>query len=354
MEKYKIVNIEFGVNYIIEGYGKELIRFFEYWQKNEFQTHPGLSYSRKACRYKPNGKDNNYKIVKSYSKGIQHPMFCDEETNRFEIKSKESKYCKSMGVSDVSDLIKISSYKQMGEELIKTSKQVLILDHKTEFKNLNEAEQVKLRSYLSGHTWYEQTLLSKNMFGRMKDRYMCLLDKTGFNVNSVFQSKIQSKVSELLGVELSPLTKALIKPRGDDSNIIISGIVPPLDLSTHYCQLTGINLKHEGPLRKGKGVPKYIRSGTINYLRRNDLGVYYHLQSWLIPKIDKRDFKLPKSAKSMKNHMCHVVRNRYASKLRRKANLYKQGYDLEDINKCLAGGTYLELISEHANELICE
>ncbi|WP_422350088.1 hypothetical protein [Flagellimonas sp.] len=315
--KWKVINIEFGVNILVPGYGKELIGWTEYWKKTQFKYDADLAYSKKAYGVKPNGRPNTFKIVKLYAKGVQHPNYCHPDTIRFEIKSKQTKYILKHGISTLEDLLLEKVYTSMALDLGSTAKEVLILDNSTEFKNLDNNEKQRLTQYLNSYTWYCQTQKSVNMFSRMKTRYFSLLNKTGNNVHSIFHSQVTTKSAQLLGVESSPLSLASKNVRGDDSTIHISRIFTPIDLSQLKCAVTGITLEREGPIKSGKPIPKYIRTKTLKHLRQNDYELFIHLTSMLAPNISSNDFRLPKHDSSIISYCAHQIRNRFYNSKRK-------------------------------------
>lgn len=195
--KGKVINIEFGVNFISQ-YGKEAVMFTEYHKKDQFHNDTDLRYSKKSFRTNKNGIANKYKIIKLYSKGLQFPEYCNSNTIRLEIKSKQSKYIRSLGIQTIEDLLNPDIYQNFISELIQASKDLLILDHNARFENLNKRDKAKLTEYLKNHVWYRSIQQSRNEFRNKKKRYFSLLDKTGFNIHKELEKSIRVKLKELI------------------------------------------------------------------------------------------------------------------------------------------------------------
>ena len=104
LKKISVVNIEFGLNVISPINIIDLLCYIIYHGKNEYRS-GSVPYSK--ISYKPNkkGLPNQYKLFKIYAKGIQFPQYCDANTFRFEIKSKQSKFISNrLGIKTANDL----------------------------------------------------------------------------------------------------------------------------------------------------------------------------------------------------------------------------------------------------------
>jgi len=210
LEHYKVVNIEFGLNVLIQGYSHDLIMFAEYWKQTQFRSDLELGYSRKAFAIMDNGKAQTYKIVKLYSKGIQHPQYCHPDTVRFELKSKKSRYINKLGISTLQELLHPLSYESMATELIQTTKEILWLDQSVEIDNLDSKERIKLREYLSPYTWLRiRKENHRTAFRKHKIKYLKLLDKCGQNIHLSMTKVVEKKAFDL----------ALFEGRGSNSPI---------------------------------------------------------------------------------------------------------------------------------------
>lgn len=194
---YKIINIEFGVNFRSEKYGKNLISFTEYHRRDQFYNDNELAFSKKSYSIDKEGKMNKYKIIKFYCKGLQFPNFCNINTLRLEVKSKRTKYIKSLKVFNIEDLLHQQPYDEMKKETILTVNNLLIIDHFVNFKKLNKKKENQLKNYLNTHTWYDSIQKSRNTFNQKKKRYFDLLNESGSNVHEELKSIVISKIDVL-------------------------------------------------------------------------------------------------------------------------------------------------------------
>ncbi|MHA6278838.1 hypothetical protein ACXYMT_01535 [Salinimicrobium sp. CAU 1759] len=211
VEKLKVVNLEFGVNVIPEMEIEDLITFITYHQKNDFKTDRRLSYSKRSYTSTSNGKENTYKIIKAYAKGLQFPEYTDRNTFRFEVKSKKSRYINKLGIYNITDLLNPQIYNRLATELLKELSEVLILDNNTDFTNLTRKEKQTLKEYLNTHTWYKilQNKRSRNNFAYHKKKYLSLLGETEKDIHKNLRQTILKKIQTLQFSAYSPPKKPL-------------------------------------------------------------------------------------------------------------------------------------------------
>lgn len=216
-EKYRIVNIEFGLNAISDIPVKHLITHTAYHQRNQFLNDCDLPYSKKSYSSNRFGKANNYKMIKFYAKGLQFPQYADEYLFRFEIKSKKSQYINRLGIENLSDVLQYDTYLKLKEALLNEFKDVLILYSHKSTENLTKREESTLFKYLNTYTWYEILQKHRNEFNKTKNRFQKLLDKTGCNIHKSTYDIMKNKLDILTGKKaekqnetgayLPPLTK---------------------------------------------------------------------------------------------------------------------------------------------------
>ncbi len=199
LQHYRVVNLEFGMNFLVPGYSYDLVLFAEYWKKTQFLSDIELSYSRKAFANTKDGRANSHKIVKLYAKGVQYPQYCHPDTVRFEIKSKRSKYIYGkLEVATAADLIKRDPYSIMLEELESTSRELLFLDQSASLESLSKQKQKSLRYLLTSYSWIKILREGhRNTFAATKTRYFKLLDETGQNIHDLFVAAVRKKAFEL-------------------------------------------------------------------------------------------------------------------------------------------------------------
>lgn len=206
----KIVNIEFGVNVIPNIDVEDLITYIAFHEKNDFRSDVGLAFSKRSCKPKKNGTENKYKIIKAYAKGIHLPKYCDINTFRFEVKSKESKYINTLGIYTLNDLLNIEVYYKIANTINLEFKEVLILDNITNFKGLSLKEQEKIKYYNTPYTWYK--ILNKpyrNSFSNNKVNYIKLINRVENNIQNQMQKLIFDKLESLKNGAISTSKKDL-------------------------------------------------------------------------------------------------------------------------------------------------
>lgn len=244
----KVINIEYGINVISPIDCKKLVKFISYHGKNEFKTDTGLAYSKKSYSETKTGTANKYKIIKAYNKGLQFPEYCDINTFRFEVKSKQTKYIKQLGIETIKDLLNPETYKTLFNELIKEFDDVLILGNSQEYKTLTTKENNLLNKYLNPNNWFEVTQINKNKLGKIinrnkfnkaKDRYLKLVNKTGYNIHTELKNIIIEKLKNLeqKGAFSTPIEK---RQKGAFSTINIIGNCTPL--LNQKCIITSLDI----------------------------------------------------------------------------------------------------------------
>ena len=177
LEKCKLINLEYGVNIIPSIDVEDLVHNMMYHEKRQFNR------PTKHFYYKIAGNEA-YKHVKAYNKSVQFPNLCNN-TFRFEVKSKQSKYINSLDLFTLSDLAVTGTYNRLMKELIKEWDNVLLFDLS---KNID-------KKYLNTYFW-EDILKNgyRNKFNNQKKRYY---EKLGINnlhaqIRKILIQKMQS------------------------------------------------------------------------------------------------------------------------------------------------------------------
>ena len=183
LEKCQLINLEYGVNIIPSIDVEDLVHNIMYHDKRQF-TRP-----TKHFYYKIAGNEA-YKHVKAYNKSVQFPSLCNN-TFRFEVKSKQSKYINSLDLFTLNDLAVTGTYNRLMEELIKEWDNVLLFDLS---KNID-------KKYLNTYFW-EDILKNgcRNKFNNQKKRYY---DKLGNNnLHSQIRKTLIQKMKFLKKVQI--------------------------------------------------------------------------------------------------------------------------------------------------------
>lgn len=265
--RLKVINIEFGLNVISPIDIKDLITFLAYHEKNEFRTDTDLPYSKKSYSTNKKGTANDYKIIKAYAKGIQFPQYTDINTFRFEVKSKQRKYCKyPLGIYTANDLLNVNVYYKMIETLIKEFKEVLLLDCATNFDSLKPKELKKVNEYNNPFLWYKINNQNRNSFSKNKTKYYKLINKVEDNLKNQLEKIIFDKLEILKKGAISKPKENIQK--GAISNLYNSGIrtqnkTKTTTVKTLLCQVTKINIsmqKNDSILLSHTGLKYYYKN----------------------------------------------------------------------------------------------
>ena len=275
----KVVNIEFGLNVISPIDIKDLITFFlAYHERNEFRTDTGLAFSKKSYSTNKNGTANKYKFIKAYAKGLQFPEYTNINTFRFEVSSKEHKYCKSeLNITTANELLNVDVYFKMIETLIKEFKEILILDCVTDFKSLHPKEQKKINEYLNPLKWYKILNQNRNSFSKNKTNYYKLIDKIENHLKNQLEKIIFDKL-ELLKEGAYSTPKENIK-KGAYSTIYKDGICTQNtneidEVNSSICKITKLDISMQ----------KY----NSNLLSHTGLKYYYETDKKIFEQIKRK------------------------------------------------------------------
>ena len=209
-DKYPINHLEYGVNFILDGYGKELISYDSYFQRRQFVPDESLQYSKKAKKFNPKtGELLKYLSIKFYAKGFQFPEFCNPDTLRYEAFTLSPSKCKFLGINNIGDLLKVEVYENLKEDILKHAKDTLILEPKPRLDFLNKRDKKSFINDFNSFNWYEAIQSNRNAdFNDKKRRYLNLLDKTGFNINDEFYKTIDRKLNSLFPEKRNYLPQA--------------------------------------------------------------------------------------------------------------------------------------------------
>ncbi|SKB35110.1 hypothetical protein [Maribacter arcticus] len=226
LRNYQVNNLEYGVNFIINGYSKELITFNSYHSRKQF-IQDDLRYSKKAINFNPKtGKVDTYLKVKLYSKGFQFPNYCDNRTLRFEISTKKSKKINALGIYNIGDLLKEDVYFAMKKDLLTAAKNVLIINPTPILKQLNKREENLLQKYSNDRFWYNAINQKRpNAFNEKKQTYFRYLDQIGQNISKDFYNAIDNKLQLLFKQNGNESPGFLNNENGNYSHLVNVGIV---------------------------------------------------------------------------------------------------------------------------------
>jgi len=311
VNELKIINNEFGLNFLSPIDFKNVINYIYYHEKNTFQnSSDNLKYSKISFKHDRNGKANTYKMIKFYAKGLHFLQYADINTLRYEVKSKRSNYIKTLEIYTYADLLKFKTYQTFSDTLIKEFDKILIIDADNEMQNLNDKEKQKLTEYLNPINWNRYLNGSKNLFNKHKLKYFKLLDKTENNIHTILKKSIEKKLKDLLKgcVIFTPLqnTKecAILH-----SNIIENGT----PLQNKYCLITGVDISMQ------KENSFLLSVNQIRNLYHSDKNTFdkiknkYLSKNWMSADLETQIFE-----------MYHNIRNKASNSRIKQKRLYTE------------------------------
>lgn len=182
----EVVNIEFGFNLIPLSDVTKILEGLLFYKRSEFR----IKYDNIQTFKISNA--TKFKEVKAYAKGLQFIQLpclnIDINTFRFEVRAKKSAKIKTLGISNVSDLLGFEVYKVLIKELIKEWDNVLLIN--TDFKGCN------------GSDYWNDLINNKhrNTFIKSKKRYYNNLPN-GYNLHTEIKGKIIDKAVSFLSVQ---------------------------------------------------------------------------------------------------------------------------------------------------------
>jgi len=290
-EHFEVVNLEYGPNFTINGYGKELISFPSYHSKDELVRDIEHKYSKKKGSSK-------YLTIKLYSKGVQFPEHCPGNTIRFEVKSRRSKRIKPLGIDHLGDLLKETPYHKMKADIIENAERVFIIDPYPIYQGLTTRQENKLKEYTNPSFWFKELQGKReDSFYEKKKTYLGYLDKTGNNINRKFVKSIEQKLTQLFNenrINSAPLEKT----QNRINSPMLKGKSIPLSYS-RVCPITGIDISMQ------KEGSKLLSNTGLKHLEKTDKKKFGQLTQTLLTG-HHNEFE-----KTVYDKMSKQIRNRY-------------------------------------------
>ena len=188
LNKCQIINLEYGVNINPIINVTDLIHNLVYHEKRQF-TRPTTHFSFKLAG------NEAYKQIKAYDKSVQFPHEC-ENTFRFEVRSRQSKFIYSLGLFTLNDLTDITNYNVLIMSLLKEWDNVLLFD---------TSKDIDTKFFNS--VFWEDILKNgnRNKFNNQKKLYYKKLGSN--NLHSTIRNIIERKSKYLKCVHIPTITK---------------------------------------------------------------------------------------------------------------------------------------------------
>jgi hypothetical protein len=188
LNKCYLINLEYGVNINPIINVNDLIHNLIYHEKRQFAR------TTTYFDFKLAGNEA-YKQIKAYNKSVQFPHEC-QNTFRFEVKTRQAKFIKSLGLFTMQDLTIIENYNVLIDSLLKEWDNVLLFDLS---KDIN-------CKFFNTHFW-EDILKngSRNKFNNQKKLYYKKLGTD--NLHSNIKKIIERRIKYLKCVHIPTITK---------------------------------------------------------------------------------------------------------------------------------------------------
>ncbi|WP_418122478.1 hypothetical protein ACNFU2_17630 [Chryseobacterium sp. PTM-20240506] len=205
----QLINLEYGVNVLPESDVKNLIEGILYHKKTPFVS------NNKIKTYKITDA-TTFKQIKAYGKGIQFinmPQFgIDINTFRFEVRTKQTKNIRKLGIYTLCDLFQDNTYRKLAESLLKEWDNILIINLEPNLKGLNPAE-AKYISEVNTIDFWSTKLKNpyRNTFAREMKKYYNK-SKGKNNLHHELKVRILDKIFYLL-TSANSIQKTPMKPR---------------------------------------------------------------------------------------------------------------------------------------------
>ena len=188
LNKCYLINLEYGVNINPIINVTDLVHNLIYHSTRQFVRTTIHNDFKQAG-------NEAYKQVKAYNKSVQFPHEC-ENTFRFEVRTREHKFLKKLGIVSLQDLVEISNYDKLITSLLNEWDNVLLFD-------LSKDIDTK---FFNTHFW-EDVLKNgnRNKFNNQKKLYYKKLGPD--NLHSNIRNIIERRTKYLKCVHIPTITK---------------------------------------------------------------------------------------------------------------------------------------------------
>ncbi|WP_223560207.1 hypothetical protein [Chryseobacterium lathyri] len=191
----QLINLEYGVNVIPDMSMKNLIEGIIYYKKTPF------IFGSNITTYKITNA-TSYKQIKAYDKGIQfinYPQYnIQRNTFRFEVRSKQAKNIRKLGIYSLCDLFSDEVYQKIGENLLSEWENVLIINLEPNLTGLKPTEVKYITEASTIEFWITKLQNPyRNCYAREVKKYYHKLQNMN-NLHHTIKVQILDKIFELL------------------------------------------------------------------------------------------------------------------------------------------------------------
>ncbi len=299
LKRLKIVGLEYGVNFVTPYSDVEIVNAVYYHSTNQFYNNKDLAYSKVSYKPRPDGKANQHKQYKFYSKAIQHPTHCQPNTLRAEIKSNRSAFIKQRGINSLNDLLILENYNALRSSLIKETKQLLFIHEQGNLKGLTRKQIAKAKRMSNPIYWQKLLKNNRSKFARKKREYFNISNRTYLNYTDAVITGVDNKLKELFEMK-SGLISSI--PLTNKSGLTSTYSIGRDCTTSKVCILTGLDISMQRPSSK------YLSITGLKFLEINDLPTFLILKKSLLTG------HVNKFEKDIYSKMSKQIRNRGGSR----------------------------------------
>lgn len=321
LNELKVVNLEVGVNIIPKTDVKELINGIYYSKKTPIKVneHP---YNKRTEE-----KDSEYKIIKTYAKGLQcherQQYEVDINTFRFEVKTKKHRKIKSLGITTAKDLLNIAKYPRLAEEVINEWQNVLLINLTPDLTNLRREDVQFIKQSVKLDFWNDLiTNKHRNTIRNNKNKYYNIL-KGKNNLHHLIKLQIIDKIYQLLNCANSPqetpINKGILKTKETALNTI-NGENAQLEQTNRQCLVTGLRIDMQ---RKNS---VYLSNTGLLWYYKNDIKTFLQLQNRFLTS-DKRKLKIIEQI----YYIAHNIRNTKTNEYHNRKKFIVRNYNVNQL-----------------------
>lgn len=301
-EDLRVVNIEFGLNIIPQTDIKNLINGILCSKRTLFVVpNPKTPYSKISDTTK-------YKQIKAYAKGLQFadvPEYgINQNTFRFEVKSKQSKNIRKYGINTVADLLNLETYNRLGQILLDEWGQILVINSEPNLDELHTLRNDEVQFIQNAKTFDFWAEMYSVKFSREKEKYYNLLGIKN-NLHTLIKKQIIDKLFNFQNVtnstQRNPINREKLQNTQNTPTLInLENVTPQQnnrennDEKTttersdkcNYCEVTGLRIHNQRP-------SKFINIGSLKFYKENHPDTYKKLEKkYLTVKQKVKDIEL--------------------------------------------------------------
>lgn len=310
----KVVNIEFGLNIIPKTDIKNVIDGLYFYKKTAFKT-GAFPYFKKTDA-------TSYKQIKAYAKGLQFSQFpkygINQNTFRFEVKSKQAKNIQKYGITNANDLTKLDIYKTLSQILIDEWENILLTNQNTNYRILESDEVKFIRNANKTDFWNDlKNDSNRNKFNRYKEKYYRLLKEKN-NLHHLIKLQLIDKLffyqSDANSTQKTPTGKENYTFEKTQNKLINLESAPPHQ-NNEICLVTGLDISMQ---RKGS---KFLCRNGLKYYNENEPEIYKNLEKRFLTEKQKG-----KNLDRQIYFIAHNIRNTKTNKEHNQKQFEKRNY----------------------------